>query len=436
MRNYLLPILFLSTSIPALTFGQTTAPFCSAGIQANGYVDLGQLPAAPNFPAGGGTSAPVTVTLPVTSVPGLTVQVTIPAIQSTSAGPAYAAGAGTLTLEGTSVPGYVLMLQFSKPVAAVSEAGSASGRGASFSLSNAPTSNPNSPLGFDNSVSQYTLAPYFFSQTLQYVATDTTQGFTTAYAYSSGPFPSVANIRVQSVQTASRTAVPANGLQLWYKSDTIPNPMAYTNHVWPDSSGNSHDASYTGTGAGPSPNQMVGNNCQRSYTFSTDNYFNFNLPIDGWQQMTVFMVAAAGIDPPAGNYPSYSAAIFWNENAYWGNTFVSPYQTSENFRFGTEQVNNQPIYTRPFTVGQDLTITRAVHNNTTDTLYVNSLLALQQGSKSAVLAGTSGDAYLGRGYNNTYYSGEISEVLVYNRVLSADEAASVESYLRNKFGTH
>jgi hypothetical protein len=44
-----------------------------------------------------------------------------------------------------------------------------------------------------------------------------------------------------------------------------------------------------------------------------------------------------------------------------------------------------------------------------------------------VLAGTAGDAYLGRGYNNTYYNGQISEVLVYNRVLSADEAASVES---------
>jgi len=33
------------------------------------------------------------------------------------------------------------------------------------------------------------------------------------------------------------------------------------------------------------------------------------------------------------------------------------------------------------------------------------------------------------------FHGEISEILVYNRVLSANEAASVESYLRNKFGT-
>ena len=66
---------------------------------------------------------------------------------------------------------------------------------------------------------------------------------------------------------------------------------------------------------------------------------------------------------------------------------------------------------------------------------MNGLLALTQGSKSPVLAGTSGAGYIGRGLNNTTYNGEISEILVYNRVLSANEAASVESYLRNKFGT-
>jgi hypothetical protein len=76
-----------------------------------------------------------------------------------------------------------------------------------------------------------------------------------------------------------------------------------------------------------------------------------------------------------------------------------------------------------------------VHDEATDSLYVNGVLALRQGNKLPVLAGTTGTAYLGRGLNNTYFHGEISEVLVYNRVLSADETASVESYLKNKFGT-
>ena len=53
-----------------------------------------------------------------------------------------------------------------------------------------------------------------------------------------------------------------------------------------------------------------------------------------------------------------------------------------------------------------------------------------------MLAGTTGNAYLGQGYNNTFYVGDIGEVITYNRVLSEQESASVESYLRNKFGTN
>jgi hypothetical protein len=80
-------------------------------------------------------------------------------------------------------------------------------------------------------------------------------------------------------------------------------------------------------------------------------------------------------------------------------------------------------------------VTRAVHDRTTDSLYVDGLRVLSQTNKNPTLSGTSGDGYIGRGFNNTYFNGEINEILVYNRVLSADEAASVEKYLRNKFGT-
>jgi hypothetical protein len=61
---------------------------------------------------------------------------------------------------------------------------------------------------------------------------------------------------------------------------------------------------------------------------------------------------------------------------------------------------------------------------------------LSQGNKSPTLSGTTGAGYIGRGINNTYFNGEISEILVYDRVLSADETAAVEKYLRNKFGTN
>ena len=152
-----------------------------------------------------------------------------------------------------------------------------------------------------------------------------------------------------------------------------------------------------------------------------NQYFNFDLPIDGWDQMTIFMVANSSVNPPSSSGTSMASAIFWNQSAYWRSTFVSPYQASVPFSFGTTQVNNQPVYTRPVTIGQDFTITRAVHDESTDSLYVNGLLALQQGNKLSRLSGTTGTAFIGRGLNNTYFNGEISEILVYNRVLSPEK---------------
>ena len=54
------------------------------------------------------------------------------------------------------------------------------------------------------------------------------------------------------------------------------------------------------------------------FVFQGNQFFNFNLPIDGWNQMTVFLVAKSAVDPLSGSWPSESAAIFWNENASSG----------------------------------------------------------------------------------------------------------------------
>ncbi len=230
-------------------------------------------------------------------------------------------------------------------------------------------------------------------------------------------------------------SVPTQGLQQWLRSESAQSQFLGGVSIWPDESGSGHDATQTVQANQPFGVQADGNACKSAFEFFGNQFFNFNLPIDGWSQMTVFMVAKSAVDPLSGSWPSDAAAIFWNENASWGNTYVTPYKADVSFRFGTTQVNNLPVYTRPVAIGQDFTITRAVHNGSTDSLYVNGLLALSQGNKNSVLNGMTGTGYIGQGVNNTFFNGEIAEILVYNRVLSANEAASVESYLRNKFGT-
>ena len=433
MKSSLALALLSLTFIPNAVFGQTEGTFCTAGIHPNGYIDFSLLPPAPAA-VPGQTSGPFTYMIPVTGISGLTVQVTIPA--GPTGEQAYGVFGGTLAL---ATPNSVVGFVFNKPVYGVSAIGQASGRQAGFSIASSPPSTTNTvPVAFENSVGTFNLSVEFYGQPLQEVnLRSQSGGFTTTYISAGATdygLPSINNVRVQSGPAVSTSLVPKNGLQQWLSSDTIVGPLTQAT-LWPDSSGNGHDATQNVISNVPAEIAGDGNYCKPAYAFSNNGFFNFNLPINGWQQMTVFMVAKSYMNPPAGYYASNGAGIFWIENANWGNTFVSPYQSSETFRFGTEQTNNQPIYTRPATIGQDFSITRAVHDGATDSLYVNGLLALTQGSKSAVLAGTSGAGYIGRGLNNTTYNGEISEILVYNRVLSANEAASVESYLRNKFGT-
>jgi Concanavalin A-like lectin/glucanases superfamily len=442
MTRYLVQAFVFWAVFSTAAMSQNVSPVCDSGISADAYIDFSAMPPAPDFPSGSPgesvPSAPFTATIPVLGVPGLTVQVTIPQLTAFGPGPVYSAGAGGLSLNGNlPASGEFVQLEFSRPVGGLSLIGTVGGRGSYFSLATNEASGegagnepgPNFQSSVTNDVEPY----YHFSTSLEAVGS-----MSEAIVYS-GPggygAPYIANVRVQSQVSPATTMVPREGLEQWLMSDSALDSFAGSASSWPDQSGKGHDATQTSDANQPLQTGSDGKNCRGGFLFSQNRYFNFNLPIDGWEQMTIFMVAKAFVDPPGGSYASQASAIFWNENAQWGNTFVSPYQTTVPFRFGTKQVGNQPIYKRPAIIGQDFTITRAVHDGRTDSLYVDGLEVVVQENKLPVLAGTNGSAYIGRGLSNTYLNGEISEILIYNRVLSANEAASVESYLRNKFGT-
>jgi hypothetical protein len=369
------------------------------------------------------------LTAPVQGVPGLNVQITIP-------GGSYYVSNGQLMLNGPQAPeNQLLQLQFNKPVVGVGLRAKIGARGSSFSLG--INNGPNSPLpfGFTNTVAN--VVPGYFTDTtsLEAVQVNTDEPILSTANLAGYGGVGVSNLRIQSASYSGSNMVPKQGLQQWLMSESASDDYAGPASSWPDQSGNRHDATQTVAANQPFQTAQDGRNCKGGFVFLGNQSFNFNLPIAGWDQMTIFMVAKSSANPPNGSYASQSAAIFWSENSAWGNTYLNPYQTSVPFRFGTNQVNNQPIYTRPATIGQDFTVTRAVHNGTTDSLYVDGLLTLTQGGKNAALHGTTGAGYIGQGLNNTYFNGEISEILIYNRVLSANENAAVESYLRNKFGT-
>jgi hypothetical protein len=128
------------------------------------------------------------------------------------------------------------------------------------------------------------------------------------------------------------------------------------------------------------------------------------------------------------------AALFWNETAAWGTLYLTPFQSRVALRFGTTQMGNQILYNRPASVAAAYTITTAIKNGTTDALFVNGAqVPTGQANKLAAIAGCQSVGNLARGYNNTFFAGDIAEVIVYTRALSSAERQQIEQYLFNKY---
>jgi hypothetical protein len=413
-------------SAPSMLSAQAV---CPAGVQPDGFINWSHLPAAPLITTG--TTAPVTVTIPVDGT-DVTATVQIPALTGNSSTPvpAYTVNGDRLQLNAYGANLQTLIrITFSTPVKGASVLASIAGtlNSASLTAYHQSPSSPQSVLG----VSQGGSMPGQFTP-LQWRAILTSPQITaidlSLDATLASPPPAIfSNLRIESADAPSSDQVPRNGLMQWLASEDA------SANDWPDISNNGHDATQTTTASQP---QLTfdGSNCRRSLTFNNNEFMNFTLPISGWSQMTIFLVAKSDSDVLPGQATSTSAAILWNENQYWGNTYIGPFWTHDTFRFGTTQVGNYPNYERPTTIGGDFTVTTAVHNGGTDTLSINGTQVLQQSGKLSVLGGMDGSAFLGRGYGNTYFDGTISEVLVYNRVLTTAEMQAVTGYLETKFG--
>lgn len=405
---------------------------CPAGVQPDGFINWAHLPAAPLITTG--TTAPVTVAIPVDGVPGLTATVQIPALTGTSSTPtpAYTANGDLLRLNAYGANGQsTIHITFNRAIRGVSVNSSIAGTINSVSLTayTQIASAPQSTLGMSQGGSQQGQFTPLQVRSLT-MPQITSIDLSVDANLASPPPASLANLRVESGQAPipdPLNQVPRNGLMQWLPSeDASPND-------WPDISNNGHDATQTNPASQPQVT-FDGAHCRRSLTFAGNQFMNFTLPISGWSQMTIFLVAKADSDVMPGQATSTNAAILWNENQYWGNTYIGPFWTHDTFRFGTTQAGNYPNYERPTTIGGDFTVNAAVHNGGTDTLYINGTPVLQQTGKLSVLGGMDGTAFLGRGYNNTYFDGTISEVLVYNRALTTAEMQAVTGYLETKFG--
>jgi hypothetical protein len=163
-----------------------------------------------------------------------------------------------------------------------------------------------------------------------------------------------------------------------------------------------------------------------------NDFLTFNLPVNGLAGISLFLVAANTENQTPGASQAERAALFWNETAGWGTVYLTPFQSSVQMRFGTTQPGNRIAFTR--SAGPAFTLSTAIKDATTDTLYINGALAVSQSGKLGTIAGCQNTGNLGRGYDDdTFYAGDIAEVLVYTRALTAAERQTVEQYLDGKY---
>ena len=168
----------------------------------------------------------------------------------------------------------------------------------------------------------------------------------------------------------------------------------------------------------------------------TNDSLSFPLSVNGLTGMTIALVSLANADEDGGGSQAEHAAIFWDETTGWGTVYVSPFQTNVKARFGTTATTTRMSYTRE-NIQDKQTMTLAIKGGTNDSLYVNGEEVISLASQGAI-AGCQDTGYLGKGLkdtllSDTYFSGEIAEVLIYSRALSASERLSLEAYLREKY---
>lgn len=246
------------------------------------------------------------------------------------------------------------------------------------------------------------------------------------------PLVAAAALFTLSLPACSQT-IPTNGLLMWFKADNGVTLSQGRVATWIDQSGGNSNATQTTAGNQP---QLVSNvlNGKPVVRFDgTSDSLRFIQRMDGFSGATLIIVSASAGDPQGVYAGGESAPLYWPEYKPWGMLYLSPYQTSVRYRFGTGQANNLPMYTRP-SVGGSFSITTAVKSGTAESVYVDGQLRQSWTSASSTLSGISDAGTIGFGANKGF-AGDIAEILVYNRAVTASERQAIEGNLTGKYFT-
>ncbi len=247
--------------------------------------------------------------------------------------------------------------------------------------------------------------------------------------------------------TYEQAEVPEDGLLFW---------MDASSGVTADSEGNVQSwASKTGSltaqvktsGSGITSfpaYQAEGINGKGTIQFDGGSALSLELAENALNGLTgATIIAYADPQIPLGSGDGHDAA-WWaqrntlfsvDESGSWGSVYLGVYTDAVSGRLGTGTDNDAGVCSRrtePIT-GYTTTVLRWDGNSKTYQVEADGTPLAGGASKASQTGNNKNIVYLGAGKGGTMWTGSVSEILFYNRVLSDEEVAGVYRYLEDKY---
>lgn len=129
-----------------------------------------------------------------------------------------------------------------------------------------------------------------------------------------------------------------------------------------------------------------------------------------------------------------NSPLYVSETSDWSGLYVNPYQDWIGVRFGTS-VSNCYIKTTRAASTSEVTVAGAVKNGTVEKIYDEGVMIYSKSGQAERTKNIGDRLSVGYSYSggDTYFSGDIYEILIYDRALSDEEIASMTEYLRIKY---
>ncbi len=256
-----------------------------------------------------------------------------------------------------------------------------------------------------------------------------TNVFTTVgpWYYTNAPLNLLVGARVA---TNDYGAPPLAGLALWLSADVGAQGMAAAITNWLDRSGAGRHVRSTGPGAGPTlvSNTPAGRPALRFDGTNDSLAATSAFSLRGLTGVTVFVVAAPG--NAQGVAGCYHSAVAWSGDDP-ARAFYTPGGYTVDYAFGAG-AGSIYAYNRAASALGDWEIGMAVHAGTTNGLWINGT-NVQAAASAAVIPSTNSAFWVGRGWSNTFFQGDIAEILVYTNTLTAAQILAADTYLRAKY---